>query len=265
MVVADFKPDIKSVKDTETDWGINALIYGTSGAGKTTLIGTAADHPRGRRVLLVDIDSGARSINDNDGVDVISPLEDPMIDSTGRSGGLFNYLRQLADWLHAFDPEAAQYKTVAVDTITELQDQLLNDRQVRTKRENAPPERDDYREVKNQLVFLVRRFRQLSTRHGMNVVFTAHEGSDDANSPTANKIRPALSPSTRRGVLACLDIIGYLTIDPKTRKRQLVLEERNATDSRTRQPRYSASRLPGVIEDPTFSLLLDGLAKPSTN
>ena len=252
-----FNPTIQPIKDAPISTGLNILIYGPGGVGKTTLAATAGESQYGSKVLLVDIDTGVRSIATAPNVDHLNPFEDM---AAQKQSDMFNYFKDLCGWLHSRTDDAVDdYRTVVLDTVSELQDQLMGDHLRRSRKDGKPPEWPDYNHIKNQMVYITRQLRLLAAKRGVNVVLTAHDTGDDPNGPNAHKTRPALSGATRRGVLASLDLVGWLSLDAKTGKRKLLLEARNNTDTKKREPADWPNPLPGEIEDPSLVSILQNI------
>ena len=187
-------------------------------------------------------------------VDITSPWETPEV---GKAPDMFSYFKQLCAWLHEQDADAQQYRTIAIDTLSELQDHLMIEHMEKKRKGGQSPEWKDQNEVKNQVVFIVRQLRTLSQRRGVNIILTTHMQEDSDPKPMPWKKRPALTPSIRRGVLASLDIVGMIEIDEKTRKRRLIIEERANTETKTREPYNWPRKLPGVIENPSMVDILE--------
>lgn len=79
------------------------LVYGRSGTGKTTL---AASFPK--PILLIDIkDEGDESVSDVEGVDIFEPASLEEFEA--------------AYWWLKHDKKGQRYKTVVIDTLTQLQ------------------------------------------------------------------------------------------------------------------------------------------------
>ena len=51
---------------------LNMLIYGNPGVGKTTLLGTAQDHPETTPMLLIDVEAGVTTLRKRKDIDVIT-------------------------------------------------------------------------------------------------------------------------------------------------------------------------------------------------
>ena len=200
------------------------------------------------------MDIGARSVLTLPNVDIVSPWDDPEV---GTAVDIFAYFKQLCTWLHEQDEVARQYRTVAIDTLSELQDHLMLQHLGKKRKEGRTPEYKDHNEIKNQVVYIVRQLRTLSQRRGINVILTTHLHQDSGDAPLPHKRRPSLSPAARRGVLASLDMVGLIEIDEKTRRRKLILEERHNTDTKKREPHNWPRKLPGVLENPSMVDILE--------
>ena len=203
---------------------------------------------------MVDVDGGARSVLTSGDVDIVNPFEDPEV---GSAVDLFAYFKQLCTWLHEQDEIAASYRTVAIDTLSELHDHLMTQHLSKKRKEGHTPDWKDYNEIKNQLVHISRSLRTLSQRRGVNIIFTTHLIVDSAESMPPIKKRPSLSPAARRHVLASLDMVGMIEVNEKTRTRTLTLQELANTETKKREPFNWPRKLPGVIENPNMVDILE--------
>src|SRR5262245_62092764 len=92
------------------DW-FNLFVFGEAGIGKTVLLGTCADHELTRPMLLIDCEGGTKSIRGKD-IDVVQvrtveqleKIQNELFKDMGGAEGTGGY-----------------YRTVGIDTLTELQ------------------------------------------------------------------------------------------------------------------------------------------------
>ena len=137
---------IKFAKPSEVarQQGLKALIYGSSGAGKTVLC-TTGDQP----TLIVSAEAGLLSIKDVPGD--ISVTEVHTLDEVG---AVYQYLTT-----------DDHYKTVALDSISEIAEQCLAEELTKNK-----DPRKAYGELITRMTALIRLFRDLP---GKDVIMTA--------------------------------------------------------------------------------------------
>ena len=124
--------------------GVKLLVYGTAGAGKTSLIPTLPDP------VVLSAEGGLLSIA---GADV------PFVE--------VNSMQSLMDvwtWLAESD-EAKQYKSVALDSISEIAEVCLS-----SEKKTAKDPRQAYGAMQDHMGDIIRAFRDLPNRH---VYFTA--------------------------------------------------------------------------------------------
>lgn len=124
--------------------GLRALVYGESGAGKTTLVGTAPNP------IILSAEAGLLCL---------AGKEIPFIE-----------IKSLADLMEAYSwvtgsDEAKQFETVALDSISEIAEIVLSAELKKSKDGRAA-----YGEMNNSVSDLVRAYRDIP---GKNVVFTA--------------------------------------------------------------------------------------------
>ena len=122
---------------------VNGLVYGESGVGKTTLAKTAPD------VLILSAEGGLLSLADHDL---------PVIELTNR-----NIINDVHSWL-SMSKEAKQYKTIFIDSISEVAEILLAEELSNTKDGRAA-----YGEMASLMTTTIRGYRDLP----FNVIFTA--------------------------------------------------------------------------------------------
>ena len=127
---------IQSTKDVDNQF-LNVLIYGDSGSGKTTFSGTAP------KPLILSAESGLLSLN---------------------KIGAFDYVQinQFQDLIDAYDYLAVEkhdYKTIVIDSLTEIQTQCMDAILAEAGREQA--QIADWGRLNTRMVNAVRKFRDL--------------------------------------------------------------------------------------------------------
>lgn len=132
------QPTIKSTKDVAAD-GVKLLVYGQSGAGKTTIIQTLP------KPIILSAESGLLSLQD---------FDLPYIEIK-RMADLFDAYA----WLTSSE-EAKQYASVALDSISEIAEVCLSN-----EKANSKDPRQAYGEMNDKMASLIRAFRDLPDRH----------------------------------------------------------------------------------------------------
>tara|TARA_R100000544_G_scaffold4435_1_gene1718 strand:+ start:3033 stop:3752 length:720 start_codon:yes stop_codon:yes gene_type:complete len=128
--------------------GAKLLIYGESGAGKTTSLKTAPG-----KTLVVSMESGLLSIKDAENLDAIEVKEASEIE-------------EIAQLL---ENGSLDYDTVCLDSITEMSEILLSQEKAKTK-----DPRQAYGKVIEEMIKTMRRFRDLP----VHVVFIAKQSRE---------------------------------------------------------------------------------------
>ena len=119
--------------------GVKLLVYGQAGAGKTSLIPTLPNP------IVLSAEGGLLSIQD---------AELPYIEITTMAE-----LQEAYKWL-AESAEAAQFESVAIDSISEIAEVCLN----YEKKVNKDP-RAAYGSMQEQMADIIRAFRDLPAKH----------------------------------------------------------------------------------------------------
>ena len=135
--------NLKSTSTISTD-GIKILAYGAAGSGKTMLIKTLPDP------IILSAEAGLLTLSDE---------ELPFIQISS-----MNDLREAYEWLNTHE-DAKQFKSVAIDSITEIAEVCL----ANEKKINKDP-RAAYGEMQTTMSEVIRLFRDLN---GKNVYMTA--------------------------------------------------------------------------------------------
>lgn len=192
--------NIINAKDIKHDH-ITALIYGTPGMGKTSLLGLLPG-----RTLIVDIDKGTSVLAGCENVDIVR---------LDRFQELDELARQFA--------HDCPYNNVCIDTLSELENGMLNGY---AKQSNTGlPQIQDYGKVNNHLLYFCRTFRNLDA----NVFFTAWEQYTEIASPSGDKysrIEPMIRAKNLENICGLCDIIGRLYHDKDTNSRRVWLDGR---------------------------------------
>lgn len=207
------------------DRQINAMIYGPSGVGKTTLAATAQANKHMRNVLFLNVEGGLLSVEDLDlpegigAIDVASPEALEVL--------FWELLKSRSDPDHPY----AHFKTVVIDSGTEMATRWLEqttgsaaDRLERLARgDNAKRDKDiagrlrdgslvrkeDYGTQTRQMAKALRMFRDMN----MSVIVTALErleyprGKEDA-APIG--CGPEFSARLAKHLKGYMDFVWYL-------------------------------------------------------
>jgi phage nucleotide-binding protein len=119
--------------------GVKVLVYGQAGAGKTSLIKTLPSP------IVLSAEGGLLSIQDADL---------PFIEITSMTE-----LQEAYTWLTSSE-EAKAYKSVALDSISEIAEVCLN-----TEKKATKDPRQAYGAMQEQMADIIRAFRDLPGRH----------------------------------------------------------------------------------------------------
>ena len=119
--------------------GVKVLVYGQAGAGKTSLVKTLPSP------IVLSAEGGLLSIRDAD----IPYIEIADLDT----------LREAYAWLTSSD-EAKRYQSVALDSISEIAEVVLNAEKKVTK-----DPRQAYGQMQEQMADIIRAFRDLPGKH----------------------------------------------------------------------------------------------------
>lgn len=235
------------------------VIYGRAGSGKTTL---ACSFPG--PILLVDVkDEGTDSVSDVKGLKVFEATHwDDMDD-------LYWHLKE--------NPK--RYKTVVIDTITQVQQLVIEDiaNGKGIKGNKAPGEwgtmtKQDWGEVASRLKTWITNMRDLP----LEVVFLAQdrvfnvedeEASDGAIDP---EVGPRLSPSVMSHLCAAVSMIGNTFIRERVYKKK---DEKGRSVEKTKKEycirlgpnsyyitklrKPKSVELPDFLTNPTYEDILD--------
>ena len=206
------------------DVRLNVLVYGQLGVGKTCLLGSAQDCEETSPMLLIDVEGGTLSLSGTS-IDIFRPQN-------------FDEIQEVYDFLRF---ENTEYKSVGIDSLTELQRKLSMGEILGVLEEDAsytnlaghkPPDRYDWLQSGEQMRRFIRAFRDLAylreKDRRIHVFFSALEKTDENRSIVCPSLPGALGVEVGASVdvLARLSIQEVQTEDGRTRKvRHLSMRE----------------------------------------
>ena len=158
---------LQSSRDLAALHGIKTLVYGGAGVGKTYLVSTAP------APVLISAESGVLSLRKFD-------IPVWPVNSVSDLYSAYNWLTQ--------SQEAAQFKTICLDSISEIGEVCLTD----AKKRNKDP-RQAYGELIDEMLLLVKAFRDLPNKH---VYISAKMENPD---PDRNNQHQPFMPGTKLG------------------------------------------------------------------
>lgn len=238
----------RKVGEIKRERKFNLLIYGSPGAGKTWLAGSADQLPSWRSVLHLDIGGGSATLDPFfPGVEtlVLDDWED-----------LIDQYKKLYFGKDDYD----RFNTVILDHLTETQ--KLCQRWVmagaieRAKKlgkerelEEEVPEQRQYLIMYERIMQMLRDFRDLD----VNFICTAHE-KEVALRTGKIKIKPALSGQAKSDIPGLFDIVAYLhTERDKSGKDVRVFSTVDSSDYIAKQ---RGTELPEELYNPTMQDIL---------
>jgi hypothetical protein len=251
---------------------INCLIYGQYGCGKSTLMGTADDHPLMRDVLFLDVESGDLALENREALDVVR------VATYKTLARCYEFLRQhikardegdeamllRLDGLvrpSGEEPKLRRYQTVVLDSLSEVAKlcmyQLLGVN-IGTWKLDVEPDRPEFAEwnkATEMIRLLVRALRDLP----INVLLVCSEKSDEKNLKCPIGIN--LSKALAAEVPGFLDMVGYL--EPYQGQQgfsnRLHVEPGKGFVAKNRFPNLKQ----GVIDRPTMGKIYDLIQRPA--
>lgn len=239
---------LQVTKVQERSQHLNMLFYGDSGVGKTRLAGSADAVPSMRPVLLIDIEGGQETLRN-----CYPRVETVRVRNMNEMNDVYS---ELYDMKHGF-------KTVILDSVTEIQQFSMGDIMSRMKIEN--PDRDEdvpsMREWGKNLIQmrrLTRGFRDLD----MHTIFTALNENEKDDVTGRRMMSPLLTGKFSKEIAALLDGVYYYYVknvvedDVEVQKRLLLTRKTDTVVAKDR-----TNSLPMIVENPVMQDLYDILSK----
>ena len=220
---------IRKVGETKNN-GIKALVYGQSGSGKTFSLSTLPDL---ESTLILSAEAGLLSIRD------IIPEAD------------FSIISNLDDLREAFtyvnEGEGTKYKTIVLDSLTEIAQQILSYEQ-----ENTKDGRMIYGNMATRVLDLSKNFRDLV---GRNVILICQEEriQDDEGRMLYGPAMPGKKVGPQLPYLT--DLVFALRVKHEDDKTKRVFQT-----SPLFSPDYVSKDRSGkldIIEPPDWSIVFD--------
>lgn len=233
--------DQLGVKSPQKIEFLKILIFGESGAGKTTFFGTAQDSELTNPAFLLDIEGGSTVLSDKPLIDVRQSRK-----MLGEGS-----VQEIADILHK-NPK--YYKLYGLDSLTELRE--IDMHEVMLYQYNRKPETTDIhvpspREWGKSGSRVKEVLRYLKDLPGHVVVTTLMSESKDERTGIT-KVEPMLPGQLKGQVPGFFDIVGYLRATTKNgetiRTMQFKKTERVMAKDRTKL-------LPDIVDEPTIPMI----------
>lgn len=228
---------------------LNFLVYGEPGAGKTYLGATAQDSEDTSPILFLDVEGGTVTIRKRKDVDVVK------IRSMEKIEKVHNDLFKAAA-----NGEPLYYKTVIIDSLTELQ--KLDLRTVMQDEFNRNPDKTDV-DVASQRGWgksgermrrIIRAYRDLP----MNTICTALVGTELDEANGVYNYFPSLPGKLRGEVPGYFDVVGYLSTAERSiegEKKKEVYRQLQVAKTRRVVAKDRTAALGDIVDSPSIPML----------
>jgi hypothetical protein len=253
----DEDDDLETYPVADTPDYRSTVIYGRSNTGKTTLASTWP-----KPMLFLDIrDRGTDSISDVEGISVFK------VESVEDFKKAYWYLKK----------HPKKYKTVVVDTVSQLQQVAIKERANKSGKNAAKAgewgtmTKQDWAAVSSLMKEWLVNYRDLQDL-GINVVFIAQDRvfntedeEDTEGNMIAPEVGPSLSPATAKFLNAAVTIIGntYIRLRPGDKKKgrkekiQYCLRIGPNPTYVTKMRKKRSVVIPSSIVDPTYDEVME--------
>lgn len=231
---------------------LKLLVYGEPGAGKTVFAGQAMDSEHLGKVLFLPIEGGLISIADRN---------PDFIDIGRADDGTPNNrtLLDLEDLVWKLVNRAAgyeKYKTVVIDSVTDLQSRDLEEIVKSANRKDADVQLQDYGKDTTRMRRVLRMLRDAK----LNVILTALARKEQGeNDPAPTEVRPDLTQSLSNSIMGFMDFVWYLYRD-KEDNRTILTQSKGAFRAKTRLPAY-AELLGPYVKNPNLATMYSQLCE----
>lgn len=233
---------IRVQKVRDVPFNFNMLIYGEYGVGKTLLAGMADDVPEMRRVLFLDIEGGTQSLRDFPNVDVLRVTD-------------WNSMQRVYDEFRVMQHE---YRTVVIDSLTELQDFNMSTIMETMLRKPDHEERDpdvpglhEWNKNSKQIRKFVRAWRDLP----VSTIFTALS-KQELDKMKRPKTMVGLPGKLAREIPGFFDYVFYYYVDNIEDQGEVrLLRTRKTSDIAAKARQGMKGDLPEIIGNPTMRQL----------
>jgi hypothetical protein len=232
-------------------------VFGNSGIGKTTFIGTALNDERSAPVLLLDVDRSTMSIDSKCREISIAELGKPEPDKIDvLRVDSWNDFQAVYDFLFSVKSKDARaaYNTVAIDTLTEVHYvclQFVAGMDKSPRLDPSMPEIQDYGKASTIMKKLLRAFRDIE---GVNMIYTFQPRLLQGNQDSIAQIKPHLIGQLADEAPALIPIIGYMQVTGQENKREMLFQP---TTRIMAKDRTEGGKLGSKIENPTMTKVLD--------
>lgn len=254
---------VESVSDSH-DW-IKAIIFGDPFAGKTWLAGSASEVPEMSPVLVIDIESGKKTLREA-WPKCRSITVKPKVNKQGQVvKEAWEVLFDVYEDLAKFPRGQLPYRTIVLDNMSEAYNlamtHTINNEVAKAAERNRDRDEDtaepkDYNITGSKFRKMIRAFRDLEA----NVIFTAwarEKTKDDGSTRTA--VLPSLSGKMEKEVNGYFDEAWFIYVDDSG-NRHLLTREAKKIKAKTR-----THAMPDKIKEPKMQTIYNyvvGKAQP---
>jgi hypothetical protein len=229
--------------------GLNILIYGEAGMGKTWLAGSAQEVPTMRNLMYIDAEAGRQTLDEYfPGITILNT----------------NNWYQYEDIYNGLYAGGHDYHTVVLDSISEIlehcKEAVMEEMKGKPDNDERDPDVPSVREwgiILTRMLRLVRRFKDLKLK-GMNVIFVAHAEQVKTKSGHI-KWMPLVNGKFQMKLPQIPDMVGWLFMQPLAEgeepQRLLLTQQSDKAVAKTRGV-SNMPRIVGISEPLTMKAIM---------
>jgi hypothetical protein len=247
MAVVSGLPTFRKAGEFAGATGMDAVIFGPPGIGKTSLLATAQDSAIGKDLLWFDIDSSVVTLEDRNDI-AIWPDREVMPSPTWQD------FRKTVDQIIS-NAESLPYKTYGFDSITSIYTSLILPKVTGSK--EAQPHQGQWGEANRILIKFMTDVMTMNAK-GINTIFLGHVTEEreviDPDKPDnyITHLRLAGTPKGRDEILRTVGTVGYYDWDRRFTNRELRFRPDRKVDApKFRKPK-SGPEVPDKLVNPTM-------------